>query len=263
MYEKLAGAERWRLIRSCRRRSEERTRVRPLKLVGTSEKGARRDEMAVRPQYVSTDSLKLHGEMFEKHFGRIYILWLAGIAVGAIKLNAVSIGGMSYKVENPDLIQGLLFAWCLSYYFAIIFRVFVMQVEGVWPRRALARRMLSAVIYVKSLRGTLKDKTRAQVWAIKETARLLYKIVGTIFFAVLALPIAQIVIFERHPWGLRLRVYSLAKNEHCLTVAPARLPRPIRIHHPKHILPLRFTVVTASADKSFAQQTCCHVRSEM
>ena len=45
-----------------------------------------------------------------KRFGRIYLLWLLGLAIGAVKLKFqnVSVLGASFSIDNPSVIEGFV-----------------------------------------------------------------------------------------------------------------------------------------------------------
>src|SRR5262245_9778596 len=53
---------------------------------------------------------------------RIYLLWVGGLIVGAIKLKpvSISIAGASFTLERPEAISGMIFLLIFGYYIAIV-----------------------------------------------------------------------------------------------------------------------------------------------
>jgi hypothetical protein len=66
--------------------------------------------MGVRPPR-NSEQQKSFNAFGERMMGRIYLLWLVGIFIGALSLRIqkYSVGGFEFSIENQDVLQGLVF----------------------------------------------------------------------------------------------------------------------------------------------------------
>ena len=160
--------------------------------------------MAIRPSS-DKDAAKIANERLDRFLGRAYLLWLFGIAVGLVKLKAdkVTFSGIEYTIENPEVIQGLIFVGSLFCFVAILGVLIIFSLQ--WSNiggRSIARRM----IYLAARpRLTLRNKTTRQIWVIKRVARILYKLAAGIFAFIALLPVLHILLFEHTPLWLALK----------------------------------------------------------
>src|SRR6266436_5307585 len=72
--------------------------------------------MPVKPRINEARFASLN-ERLDKQLARIYLIWLVGIVVGAIHLRPekVEYGGLSYIIESPEKLQGIIFVACTVY----------------------------------------------------------------------------------------------------------------------------------------------------
>jgi hypothetical protein len=153
--------------------------------------------MSVRPPIDRDLSIVLE-EKLDRMLGRLYLLWLAGILIGAVKLKPekLSVGGIEYTIQNPEVLQGIIFVGCILYYFAIIGRVIVHNFQFVVPARTIARRAIHIALGKKK---TLIHRTPKELWAMKRVARTIYVIVMLVTAVVVFLPLIQILVLEQSP----------------------------------------------------------------
>jgi hypothetical protein len=150
--------------------------------------------MGLRPPS-NNDATKLANERFDKLIGRIYLLWLLGIGVGIIKLRAdkVTFSGIEYTIENPDVIQGLIFVAVILCYVAMagIGTIFSLQ-YATSGNRLISRRMIHI-----AARRTFRNKTPIDILIIKRVARKLFLLGTMLVLFIFVLPLAHILLFER------------------------------------------------------------------
>src|SRR5262245_32489930 len=141
--------------------------------------------MPVRPPLPSPELRLATDQRLSKALGRLYIIWLSGIAIGVVKLKVekVQVGGVEYSIQNPEVIQGLVFLACILYYVGIFGWALIMSAEYVLPTRTFSRRFVYAAL---GRRKTFRNVSQAQLRIIRETARVSIKaahfVFGTIFF---------------------------------------------------------------------------------
>lgn len=135
---------------------------------------------------------------------RIYVLWILGVAVGALQLKPTSFNvvGATFALEKPELIEGLLFAGCITYYFV----TFYFLAQSPWPTLWLGsyRR---AIWFGASRNGkTLKDLSAFALRKLKLEARIAYRISYWVGAVGTLLPLAHILVYRREPVWSALRV---------------------------------------------------------
>jgi hypothetical protein len=160
--------------------------------------------MGLRPP-TNNDATNLVNERADKLLGRVYLLWLFGIGVGLIKLRAdkVTLNGIQYTVENPDVIQGLIFLAAIFCYIAIVGIGTIFSVQyATLSNRQILRRM----IYTSARpRATFRNKTPREIRVIKRMARLLTRLgLGSLLF-IMFFPLAHILLFERPSLWLAIK----------------------------------------------------------
>lgn len=155
--------------------------------------------MALRPQ-INLEASRKVLDRIGKLLGRVYVLWLLGIAIGALKLRptAINVGGATFSLEKPELIEGMLYIGCLCLYAAGLYATFINPYSSV-----TSVRKRSAIYSAVLRRGkTLKDKTAAELALIKTQARNTYRALLWIGMFGVFLPLAHILIFRAGAlWG--------------------------------------------------------------
>lgn len=75
--------------------------------------------MPIRPPK-DVEEAKQFRQRAGKLVGRIYLLWMLGIAIGAVQLKVQAVGalGLSFAIGKPELLEGMLFLGCLACYLA-------------------------------------------------------------------------------------------------------------------------------------------------
>jgi hypothetical protein len=158
--------------------------------------------MGLRPP-TNNDAMKQANERVDKLFGRIYLLWLFGLGVGLIKLRAdkVTFSGVQYTIENPEVIQGLIFVAVILCYVAIagVGIIFSLQYSNL-GRRSIFRKM----IYVAA-RTTFRNKNPMQMRSMKKVARKLFRVSAGIVALIVFFPLAHILLFERPSLWLAIK----------------------------------------------------------
>ena len=151
--------------------------------------------MGVRP-HTDIESRRRAVDKLERQLARAYLVWLIGIIVGAIQLRPekVEVGGIAYIVENPDVLQGIIFVACFVYYVAISANLILFGIENTIQSRPMPRRMIYAALGNKpTLEGRGKDGIRA----VKLSARVLLSLSAMFVMFYYFLPLLHILIFEQ------------------------------------------------------------------
>jgi hypothetical protein len=135
-------------------------------------------------------------ERFLKQVGRVYMLWLFGIVVGAVRLRPENFqfGGVAYVIENPDVLQGLIFVGCIVYYVGILATGYVAYFQFTTTNRATVRRMLYAIIRKKP---TLVGRRYFDLLQIKIKAKIFISFYNVYLLIYLFLPLLQILFFQQ------------------------------------------------------------------
>jgi hypothetical protein len=83
-------------------------------------------------------------ERLDKQVGRVYLVWLVGLFVGALHLKPekVEYGGISFTIDSSEKLQGIIYCVCLLFYIGILGVVILHQLQNVTSDRALKRRII-------------------------------------------------------------------------------------------------------------------------
>jgi hypothetical protein len=133
---------------------------------------------------------------------RIYVLWVLGIAVGALQLKPTSFNviGATFTLEKPELIEGLLFVGCLSYYIVSLFYIVLA------PYTPSEIGSFRKAIWFGARRGnTLRGLSKFDLWRLKIDARIMYRMSHWIAVIGRFLPLVHILIYRREPLGSALK----------------------------------------------------------
>jgi hypothetical protein len=152
--------------------------------------------MALRPIF-DADAAGAMSQRLNRFLSRIYVLWLLGNAIGALKLKANTFNflGASFALERPDLIEGILYFGCLCLYIVILWNLITtpfMPISHASKRRAL-------YYAVRNRRRTLIGKSRSERQLIKFEATVFFRMQLWIGFIGLTMPLLHIIIFRREP----------------------------------------------------------------
>jgi hypothetical protein len=152
--------------------------------------------MGVRPP-LNPDRAEKHEERFEKQIARIYVLWLIGILVGAIHLrpDMIQIGGIRYIIDNPEVLQGVIFVACILYYVGLVANGVAAQITYTPLSVGLKRRMLYSATL--GYRRTLLGHPYPLIKQIKITARVLLLFAILFMLIYYFLPLAHILFFQQ------------------------------------------------------------------
>jgi hypothetical protein len=152
--------------------------------------------MALRPIFDAEAAGALSIRL-NKLLSRIYVLWLLGNAIGALKLKPSSFNalGASFVLEKPDLIEGILYFGCLCLYAVIFWHLTTTPYIPIG--RASKRRAIHYA--VRNRRRTLIGKSRSERYLIRFDARIFYRMQVWIGVMGVALPLLHIIIFRREP----------------------------------------------------------------
>jgi hypothetical protein len=146
--------------------------------------------MALRAAYNLEASRKLM-ERLGALLWQIYLFWLLGIAVGALKLQptSLSVAGASFSISRPELVEGLLYLACLFLYVAGLYRV---MIHPYTPIKNI--RLRSAIYSAVATRGkTFKGKTKEELSAIRNEARKTYRVLMRIGMIGVFLPLLHML----------------------------------------------------------------------
>ncbi len=152
--------------------------------------------MALRP-VTNAEVIVLVRARLGKLLGRTYILWLLGIAVGALKLQptSFSVVGANFVLGSPDLIEGILYTGCICMYTAIWWEAVTTPYTPT-SRSQMRKAILRAV---RKKRKTLRGKTRLERRLIMFEARAGYRMFYWITVFGLTLPLLHILVYRREP----------------------------------------------------------------
>ncbi|MBB4379383.1 hypothetical protein [Bradyrhizobium sp. SBR1B] len=151
--------------------------------------------MAVKPR-LDADARKAASEFFDKQVRRIYLVWVLGIAAGAIEvqLDKVSYAGISFSINSVAKLQGLIYCVVVLMYFATIGMAAVMMLQFITLERDMLRRCVYRALGKKK---TLLGFTPAQHKAVRVGA-ITYLIATRIILGIaFAIPLAHIVLLQQ------------------------------------------------------------------
>jgi hypothetical protein len=130
--------------------------------------------------------------LYLKRRGRIYMFWLIGVVIGVIKLHPTSMnaGGLTFAIERPEAIQGVLYLACLIVWFDTFATVVVKQ--GMVNR---SDRRDALYMALKSHRRSFKNLNLDQLNAVRNAARRIVRTPLVVSLVEISIPIAFIVVF--------------------------------------------------------------------
>jgi hypothetical protein len=136
----------------------------------------------------------------DKQQARIYALWIIGIFVGIldVKVQSLSVTGMSLLVGKPELIQGLLFWAALLFYIALIART-IATLALTTPSNFAERRR--SLYYALGSRKTLRGRSTINIRLTKGLARGLSVTYLLLQLFYTLLPAVAIIGWERDALG--------------------------------------------------------------
>jgi hypothetical protein len=151
--------------------------------------------MAVKPR-LDLEARKTTNEFIEKQLRRIYLVWVIGIAAGAIEiqLDKVSFAGISFSLNSAEKLQGLIYCICVLMYLACVGMASLMALQFI----SLEKDQLRQSVY-RSLEGkkTLVGLTRQEHKLLRARA-LVYLIATRVMLTTAFLiPLAHIVFLQQ------------------------------------------------------------------
>jgi len=151
----------------------------------------------------------LEGLGIEKTISRIYFFCLLGVVIGAVKIKpqTISLGGVTYSVENPEIIQGLIFIGSLLYYLPLFGKTFVFGLANASTNTGMLRRLVYnfARVNPSGEKKTLIRMSRLDRRVLKMLVRLMVRIVYSIAITFVFLPLIYILLFQREAVGKGFR----------------------------------------------------------
>jgi hypothetical protein len=180
--------------------------------------------MAIKPRFNDSAQEKV-SDRLDKQLARVYLIWLVGIIVGAIQLRPekVEYAGISYVIDSPERLQGIIFVGCVIYYLAIVANIILHGLQNVTTDRALKRRYIYAALGKKR---TLLGIDPSAIYLIRLNARLLYATAMTILFFVAFLPLLHVLLFQQQTFlvGIDAIFHTTSiKDGHVNLDAPATI----------------------------------------
>jgi hypothetical protein len=145
----------------------------------------------------NTEGFEKLEEKADKLLGRIYLLWLFGIIAGAVRLRpqSITIAGAAFGMENPAIVEGLLYLGCICIYVAIfVHKVLSPHIPTGYAR---GRNVIYMTAKMQKIR-TLRNLDSTKIAKLKQESRSLLKIMSVIWIAKFSLPFAHITIFRHH-----------------------------------------------------------------
>jgi hypothetical protein len=149
--------------------------------------------MGVRPP-VNPELTAQTTEQINKRLARVYLLWLLGIVVGAVSLRLQRIGEVSFSIDDPDMLQGLIFVACIIYYIGMIATLIATHLEIPLINKAMQRRMIYAALGTKR---TLVGRSQVEIRVVKGMARVFLRFAAIFFLFYAFLPLGHILFFKQ------------------------------------------------------------------
>jgi len=151
--------------------------------------------MAVKPR-LDLEAQKTSNEFFEKQVRRIYLVWVIGIAAGAIEvqLDKVSLAGISFSVNSAEKLQGLIYCICVLMYLASVGMALLMTLQFI----SVERDQIRQSVY-RSLEGkkTLLGLTREEHKILRVKALVYLIFTRSVLAIALLIPLAHIVFLQQ------------------------------------------------------------------
>jgi hypothetical protein len=167
--------------------------------------------MAVR-RPASAEEAERVRDYIDHNLGRIYLLWLLGILVGALRLqpSGLSMGGFSFTVQNASIVEGVIFLGCIAYYVAL-FSPGVRVTSTLPPySNTHIRTAIYSILIGTGLRDrSLTKRSSTEIRMIKLAARGARCYRRFARFVYYFLPLGHILIFRHDAlWGAIKVVFS-------------------------------------------------------
>lgn len=151
--------------------------------------------MAVKPR-LDLEARKTASDFFDKQIRRIYLVWVLGIAAGAIEvqLDKVSFAGISFSVNSAEKLQGLIYCICLLMYLAGICMAMLMMLQFI----SVEKDQLRQAVY-RSLEGkkTLLGLTRREHEVLRGKAITFLVFTRSVLLIAFLIPLAHIVFLQQ------------------------------------------------------------------
>jgi hypothetical protein len=124
------------------------------------------------------------------------LVWLVGIVVGAIHLRPekVEIGGLSYIIDSPEKLQGIIYVGCLVYYLGMVGNALLHGVQNFTTNFSIKRRAIYAALGKKR---TLLGLDKAANFTVRASAKIYYVFAICFMIFVSFLPVVHIVFFQQ------------------------------------------------------------------
>ena len=147
--------------------------------------------MAVRKAY-RPDTSEQWRELYRKRRGRIYVLWLIGVVIGIIKLRptSMSAGGLTFTIDRPEIIQGVLYLACLVVWFDTVATVITKR--GMIDRKD---RRDAFFLALKPYRRSFKNLSPEQLKTVYGSARRILTMPLVVSLLEVSIPAAFVVVF--------------------------------------------------------------------
>ena len=151
--------------------------------------------MPVKPRIDEARQDKAN-ERLDKQMARIYLIWLIGIVVGAIHLRPekVEYGGLSYIIESPEKLQGIIFFGCLVYYLGLFGNVILFGLQNFTTNHTLKRRIIYAALGKKR---TLSGLGRVERLALRLNAKVYYTLAISVLAFIALMPALHILFVQQ------------------------------------------------------------------
>jgi hypothetical protein len=101
---------------------------------------------------------------------------------------------VAYAIENPDVLQGLIFVGCIVYYLGILATAYVAHFQFISTNRGTVRRMLYGAIRKNP---TLAGRKYFDLLQIKIKAKIFLSLYNVYLLIYLFLPLLQILFFQQ------------------------------------------------------------------
>lgn len=150
--------------------------------------------MAV-PSHFDREMTRAFDAKMERHLSRIYVLWLLGIVVGVLKLKPTSLSafGVSFTIENSQLIQGVLFLACGLIYLVIVTQAMLMGLQYAIEGKRILRR---AVYIALGARKTVRRFSPKRRFWVRVRARAYLITALLLGLTTFIIPLVHIVGWE-------------------------------------------------------------------
>jgi hypothetical protein len=151
--------------------------------------------MSIKPRINESLQEKVN-ERFEKQVGRVYLIWLVGLFVGALHLKPekVEYGGISFTIDSSEKLQGIIYFVCLLFYVGILGVVALYQLQNVSSDRAVKRRIIYAALGKRRTIIGLDQRSRT---VLRGAAKFMYSLAILCFAVITLFPAIHIIFFQQ------------------------------------------------------------------